>query len=66
MLGDIPVPSYLYRNNVVSQASFIYMQLSNYIPRIIMKFSKYSAVQWFLTQLNLNYGWLVMLIVAII
>ena len=31
-----------------------------------MKFSKYSLVKWLLIQLNLNYGWLLMLLVAVL
>lgn len=66
MFSDIHVPSYLYRNNVVSNASLIYTQLSNYIPRIIMNLSKYSIIKWLLVQLQINHGWLLMLLVAVI
>ena len=42
------------------------MQLANYIPRIVARFTKYSIIKWILIQLNINYGWLLMLLVAII
>lgn len=65
-VADIPIPSVLYRNNIVSTASFVYTQLTSYIPRILAKLSKYSILRWVLVELNINYGWLFMLLVAIL
>lgn len=65
-VADIPVPSVLYRNNIVSTASIVYSQLTSYIPRVLAKLSKYSILRWLLIQLNINYSWLFMLLVAIL
>lgn len=65
-VADIPIPSVLYRNNIVSTTSFVYTQLTSYIPRILAKLSKYSILRWVLVELNINYGWLFMLLAVLL
>jgi len=66
IMTDIPIPSILYRNNVVSGISIAYSQIINYVPRVLAQLSKYSIIKWFLIELNINYSWLLMLLVAIL
>jgi hypothetical protein len=63
---DLPYPSYLYRNPIASNIAFVYSQLTQYIPRVLTKLSKYSVIKWLLIQLHMNYGWLLMLLVAVL
>ena len=65
-ISEFPIPSVGYRNNIVSAAATAYMQLAQYVPRILAKISKYTIIKWILVQLNLNYGWLLVILMAIL
>jgi hypothetical protein len=54
------------RSNIVGVITASYNQLIRYIPRVVVKISKASVIKWMLTQLGINYGWLLMLLVAIL
>ena len=65
-VADMPYSSYIYRNTIANVGSIVYTQITNYVPRILAKLSKASIVKWILTQLGLNYSWLVLLLLAVL
>lgn len=64
---DIPIPSFLYRNDLTTSLVLIYNNVVNsYVPRILARITKYNLVKWFLGWLGIRHEWLIMLIVFII
>lgn len=66
IFADMPVPSILYRNNFINSVSIAYSQIINYVPRILANITKYSIIKWLLIELNINYTWLLMLLVLVL
>ena len=63
---DMPYSSYVYRNTIANVVSVAYTQITHYVPRILARLSKASIVKWILSQLGLNHGWLVLLLLAVL
>lgn len=64
---DIPIPSIMYRNSIASNLVVFYQNvITNYIPRIVARLTKYNVIKWFLALIGIRQEWLLVLLVAIL
>ena len=64
---DIPIPSFVYRNDLTTSLIVFYNNVINsYVPRIIARITKYNVIKWVLGYLGLRHEWLIMLLLVIL
>lgn len=63
----IPIPSFVYRNDLTTSLIVFYNNVINsYVPRIIARITKYNVIKWVLGYLGLRHEWLIMLLLVIL
>lgn len=64
---DIPIPSFVFRNDLTTSLVLIYNNVVHkYVPRIVANITKYNLIKWVLTWLGIRHEWLIMLLLLIL